>query len=97
MSTQPLFAIAGLPTEEPPTKTTETRYYAGRIRLHNPRWSRLKHRFIGTDRDGTDHPVDRTIEYNPDGTKHQCNAACKHAHGPDCECSCGGRNHGINA
>lgn len=40
--------------------------------------------------------VDRVVHYNPDGSQHRCNAACKHARGADCECSCGGRFHGIH-
>lgn len=28
-------------------------------------------------------------------TGHRCDARCMFATGPDCECSCGGANHGI--
>lgn len=28
-------------------------------------------------------------------SNHKCGASCVHAKGPLCECSCGGRNHGI--
>lgn len=31
---------------------------------------------------------------NPD---HKCDARCSSARGPNCECACGGVNHGINA
>jgi hypothetical protein len=29
-------------------------------------------------------------------TKHQCGAKCMNATGPSCDCSCGGKNHGMN-
>lgn len=42
-------------------------------------------------------PVDRAIEYKTNPSKHKCDARCQNATGRimKCECSCGGRNHGI--
>ena len=31
--------------------------------------------------------------YNPE---HKCNAKCLASHGPTCDCSCGGKNHGAS-
>lgn len=42
-------------------------------------------------------PVTRKIYYKVNGTKHKCDARCRHAKGHNCECSCGGRFHGIGA
>lgn len=41
-------------------------------------------------------PVTRIIAYNPQGSKHKCDARCRCAKGGNCECSCGGRFHGID-
>ena len=32
--------------------------------------------------------------YNSDGCIGRCDAKCYEAHHPDCDCICGGRNHG---
>lgn len=37
----------------------------------------------------------RVVAYNPNGSKHACDARCRTAKGHNCECSCGGVNHGI--
>ena len=42
-------------------------------------------------------PVTRIIRYNEAGTKHKCDARCVNAKRGDCECSCGGVNHGVDA
>lgn len=39
-------------------------------------------------------PVTRIIRYNEAGSKHRCDTRCVNAKRGDCECSCGGRNHG---
>lgn len=41
-------------------------------------------------------PVMRTIKYKSHPSKHECDARCMHAKGKtmNCECSCGGKNHG---
>lgn len=42
-------------------------------------------------------PVTRKIEYKDYPSLHKCDGRCMSAKGPVCECSCGGKNHGINA
>jgi hypothetical protein len=37
----------------------------------------------------------RIIVHNANGSNHRCDSRCTHATGDKCECSCGGRNHGI--
>lgn len=61
-------------------------------RLANPRL--VDGVLVGSLADGSVLPVARSIAYDLDGRRHKCNAACQHAHGPDCECACGGLNHG---
>ncbi len=39
-------------------------------------------------------PVQRTISYKVNGSKHVCDSRCMNAKGGNCECSCGGKNHG---
>jgi hypothetical protein len=39
-------------------------------------------------------PVTRTIFYKSNPSLHKCDGRCTHAKGHDCECSCGGKNHG---
>lgn len=41
-------------------------------------------------------PVTRIIHYNEAGSKHKCDGRCLNAKRGDCECSCGGVNHGLN-
>jgi hypothetical protein len=36
----------------------------------------------------------RFVAYNPNGSKHKCDSRCLNAKGGNCECSCGGANHG---
>lgn len=38
--------------------------------------------------------VARFVSYNPNGSKHKCDSRCLNAKGGNCECSCGGANHG---
>lgn len=42
-------------------------------------------------------PAERAIEYKKNPSKHKCDARCQNATGRimKCECSCGGRNHGL--
>ena len=42
-------------------------------------------------------PVTRVIDYKKNPSLHKCDARCMNARGRSCECSCGGKNHGINA
>jgi hypothetical protein len=39
-------------------------------------------------------PVTRIISYKENGSKHKCGAKCRGAKGGNCECECGGANHG---
>jgi hypothetical protein len=41
-------------------------------------------------------PVTRIVEYQKNPSLHKCDARCRSAKGHSCECSCGGKNHGIN-
>lgn len=41
-------------------------------------------------------PVSRAISFKVDGSNHKCDARCLNATGHNCECSCGGKNHGAN-
>lgn len=39
-------------------------------------------------------PVTRIVHFNALGSGHKCDARCLNAKRGDCECSCGGKNHG---
>ena len=39
-------------------------------------------------------PVTRSIEFKRNPSLHKCDARCQSAKGHQCECSCGGANHG---
>lgn len=41
-------------------------------------------------------PVTRIIRFDESGSGHKCDARCQSAKGGQCECECGGKNHGIN-
>jgi hypothetical protein len=41
-------------------------------------------------------PIDRIVEFRKTANPTVCNAKCRSARGPMCDCSCGGRNHGIS-
>ncbi len=43
---------------------------------------------------GLIHPSGRRISYSKTPSRHACNGNCMCATGPNCECSCGGKNHG---
>lgn len=47
--------------------------------------------------DGVLMPVTRMIEYKSRPSLHKCDARCQNSKGHVCECSCGGKYHGINA
>ena len=42
-------------------------------------------------------PVTRVIDYKANPSLHKCDARCTHAKGRQCECSCGGANHGAES
>ena len=41
-------------------------------------------------------PITRRIDYKKNPSLHKCDARCQNAKGHICECSCGGKYHGIN-
>lgn len=51
---------------------------------------------VGKNSAGDHVIVDRTILYSLKPSMHKCDARCMNARGHNCECSCGGANHGIN-
>ncbi len=42
-------------------------------------------------------PVTRKVFFKSNPSRHKCGAKCLHAKGHDCECECGGKNHGRGA
>ena len=42
------------------------------------------------------YPATRKVFFNLYGSKHKCDARCRNAKGHNCECSCGGENHGVS-
>ena len=50
----------------------------------------------GRRANGTRTQADRVIFYSLKPSRHKCDARCMNARGHNCECSCGGANHGIN-
>jgi hypothetical protein len=46
---------------------------------------------------GKYHATTRRIQYGANPSLHTCGARCMAARGPNCECSCGGANHGAAA
>lgn len=53
---------------------------------------------VGPPVDGPNciYPANRLIFYSTKPSLHKCDARCMNAKGHNCECSCGGKNHGIN-
>lgn len=51
---------------------------------------------VGRTADKSIVPLTRIIEYKTRPSLHQCDARCLNATGRLCECSCGGKNHGMN-
>lgn len=48
--------------------------------------------------DGSKAAVSRVVAFkNHNPSLHECSAKCRSAHGPNCECSCKGEFHGVNA
>ena len=53
--------------------------------------------FVGSiTGDRTVQPVTRIIDYKRNPSRPKCDARCMNAKGRTCECSCGGKNHGLN-
>ena len=51
-------------------------------------------RMTGRDSEGVLRPVTRKVIYTVNGSRHKCDSRCQSAKGFNCECSCGGKNHG---
>lgn len=45
--------------------------------------------------DGKALPVTRIIDFKKNPSLHVCDARCRHAKNGNCECSCGGKFHGV--
>ena len=94
-TTQITLGLPGWAAEEAAAKPAriEMRHYSAHG--HKLRGVEIRDgRLTGHDSSNRQHDVARSIAYNLDGTRHRCNAACQHARGKECECSCGGANHG---
>lgn len=57
------------------------------------RWDSFS-RVVGKSADGRTLPVTRVIFYKKNPSLHKCDGRCLNAKGGNCECSCGGKNHG---
>jgi len=74
------------------------RYFTGTEQLTSIRhdgsiYSSAKH-FTGLTADGRRVQVERAIQRKRNPSMHKCDARCLNATGFQCECSCGGKNHG---
>ena len=65
------------------------------IRHDGSIYTSAKH-FSGTAPDGSLIATTRMVQYKSNPSRHACDARCIHAKGRvmNCECSCGGKNHG---
>ena len=54
---------------------------------------------VGMTAAGAILPLTRSIKFKSNPSRHECDARCMHATGRtmQCECSCGGKNHGKHA
>ena len=94
-TTQITLGLPGWAAEEKPEKPAriEMRHFSAHG--HKLRGVALRAgRLTGHDHANREHEVARSVAYNLDGSRHRCNSACQHARGSECECSCGGANHG---
>lgn len=55
--------------------------------------TRARH-FTGFAPDGTKLHAERRVEYKAHPSLHKCGPRCMNAQGFQCECACGGKNHG---
>jgi|SRR5580765_9075517 len=52
-------------------------------------------KFVAHDMNKNILPITRTVFYKTDNPSlHKCGSKCLNAKGPNCECACGGKNHG---
>jgi len=63
---------------------------------HDGHVSAAAHHFSGKCACGQRHIANRKIQYKSQPSMHECNAKCMSGrHNGTCECSCGGKNHGV--
>jgi hypothetical protein len=77
---------------------TQIRYFTGTEQLTSIQhdgsiYTSAKH-FTGLTADGRRVQVERAITRKSNPSNHKCDARCLNATGFNCECSCGGKNHG---
>lgn len=74
--------------------TAKTTYYAGNEQVQYPFFK--DGQMFGYPLTGFDGPkvVTRTINFKKNPSLHKCDARCVNATGSNCECECGGVNHG---
>lgn len=51
-------------------------------------------KWVGKNEAGEVLPVTRTIFFKKNASLHKCDSRCMNSKGHNCECSCGGKNHG---
>lgn len=54
-------------------------------------------RIVGKSAAGAVCPITRQVFFKANPSLHKCDARCLNAKGHNCECSCGGSNHGRGA
>lgn len=54
-------------------------------------------KLVGKTDNGTLAPITRVINFKSNPSLHKCDARCQNAKGGNCECSCGGANHGAGS
>ena len=64
---------------------------------HDGHISTKAHHFIGFTPDGAKVNATRAVEFKRNPSLHKCGPRCLNATGFQCECSCGGKNHGKGA
>ena len=89
----PGFAAAEIPKREARIDMRHFNRSGAKLRGVDIRNGRL----TGHDSGGQEHEVARSIAYDLNGSRHKCNSSCQHARGKQCECACGGLNHGKGA
>lgn len=67
------------------------------IKPHKSCWYDSFSKMIALDSEKQIVPVTRIIRYKKNPSLHKCDSRCMNATGNNCECSCGGANHGINS
>ena len=81
-----------------PIKLAQFKALGGIPSKHNRQYGNV-FGIVGLPKDGPHafFPVTRTINYKDRPSLHKCDARCLNAKGHNCECSCGGVNHGAGS